>query len=101
MLILKNWVIRKKINNPKFKTVKLKIVKEKRLKKEALSSTSDWMNPLLKKAKKYSLNFVPLKPFKRKIIINSIIKVRVTQSEEISIFSIACKLFGFLLLTQN
>lgn len=50
--------MRKKLNIEKHTTVKENKVKEKREKKEGRSSISETTNPVLKKAKKYSFNFV-------------------------------------------
>ena len=90
-----------KPNNAKISVVKINWKAENILKKEVLSSISETIKPLLKKAKKYSFNFVLWNPFKRKTQSNNNIKIMVTQFVETSIFSIACKLFGFLRLTQN
>jgi hypothetical protein len=51
-------LIKKNSNIPKVTVVKKNKTKENRLKREALSSISETIKPLLKNAKKYSFSFV-------------------------------------------
>jgi hypothetical protein len=66
-----------------------------------LSSISEIIKLLLKKAKKYAFSFSPFSAFNKTIQTNKNTKISVTQLLEIRVLSIACTLFGFVRLIQN